>query len=381
MKLMHLGDLHIGKRVSGFSMLEDQKHILGQILAAVEAEKPDAVLVAGDVYDRSIPSEEAVKVADDFFVRLSKTGTRVLVISGNHDSAERVAFGGRLMEASGVHFAPVFRHDGDIVPVHLTDEHGTVTVWPIPFLKPADVREAYPEEREDIHDYTDAMRTVIARLAIDTAGRNVAIAHQFITGASTCDSEEKSIGGLDDISADVFDAFDYVALGHLHGPQRVGRDTIRYAGSPLKYSFSELNQKKGITMVELGAKDDVTIRMLPLKPLHEWERLKGSFVELMARPETDAYVECIITDEEETHQALDRLRGRYPNLMGIRYDNARTRSEVTATGAESVEKKTDLELFAELFEKQNGRPMSETERAYVSAFLTEDAGDGEEADA
>lgn len=368
MKFIHLADLHLGKRVNGFSMIDDQKYILAQIISIIDAEQPQAVLIAGDVYDRSIPSEEAVDLFDDFLVKLSQRGVEVYIISGNHDSAERVAFGGRLMDASGIHFAPVY--GGQITPLTLDDEYGTVAFWPIPFLKPLNVRHFYPDE--PLESYADAMQFVVNKLPLDPAIRNLALVHQFITGASTCDSEEQSVGGIDEIPVSVFDAFDYVALGHLHSPQKIGRDGVRYAGSPLKYSFSEANQKKSVTVVELGAKGSISISERPLVAMRDMRRVSGKFDEIMAAAEqTEDYYEITLTDEEDVPNAIGRLRTVYPNMMTLRYDNTRTRTESVILGSESVEKKSPLELFDELFTLQNGQSMNEEQRKYVSSLIEE----------
>ena len=368
MKLVHLADLHLGKRVNGFSMLEDQNHILNQIIELIEAEQPQAVLISGDVYDRAVPPEEAVELFDRFLVRLFRAGIDVYIISGNHDSAERVAFGGRLMNAAGIHPAPVY--NGEILPLTLEDEYGTVAFWLIPFLKPAHVRRFFPDA--EISSYTDAMQTVVEQLGLDTNQRNVALVHQFLTGAATCDSEESSVGGIDQVDCSVFDEFDYVALGHLHGPQWVGREAVRYAGSPLKYSFSEVQQHKALTVVELGEKGEVGIRTLPLKALRDLRRISGSFSEVMERTEhLDDYYEITLTDEEDVPNALARLRSRYPGLMTLKYDNTRTRSESTALNGGDTREKSPLELFDELYLRQNGQPMNEEQKSYVQGLIEE----------
>lgn len=368
MKLIHLADLHLGKRVNGFSMIDDQKYILAQIVGIIDAEQPQVVLIAGDVYDRSIPSEDAVDLFDDFLVKLSQRGVEVYIISGNHDSAERVAFGGRLMDASGIHFAPVY--NGEIAPLTLDDAYGTVTFWPIPFLKPVHVRHFYPDE--PLESYADAMQFVVGRLPLDCANRNVALVHQFITGASTLGSEEQSVGGIDEIPVSVFDAFDYVALGHLHSPQKIGREGVRYAGSPLKYSFSEANQKKSVPVIELGAKGHIHIREIPLVARRDMRRISGSFKEIMAAAEqNEDYYEITLTDEEDISNAIDHLRLGYPNLMILRYDNTRTRTESIILAREDVEKKSPLELFDTLFTQQNGQPMNGEQRKYIGSLIEE----------
>lgn len=371
MKLIHLSDLHLGKRVNDFSMLEDQQYILAEILQIIDREKPDGVLIAGDVYDKSVPSAEAVALLDDFLVRLSKRELRIFVISGNHDSPERMAFGGRLMERSGVHLAPVY--DGRVEPVVLTDEYGPVKLYLLPFVKPSHVRRCFPER--EISTYTDAVAAAIEAMGVDTTARNVLVTHQFVTGAARCDSEELSVGGTDNVDAAVFAPFDYVALGHIHGPQQVGRETVRYCGTPLKYSFSEAGHKKSVTVVELGAKGSVTIRTIPLKPLRDMVELRGTYEELTLRAFYEGtsyprdYIHITLTDEEDIPDAVGKLRIIYPNLMKLDYDNKRTRAGIHLEGAEDVQQKSPLELLEEFYSSQNGQPMSEEQRAFARDMM------------
>ena len=371
MKLIHLSDLHLGKRVNDFSMLEDQQYILAEILQIIDREKPDGVLIAGDVYDKSVPSAEAVALLDDFLVRLSKRELRIFVISGNHDSPERMAFGGRLMGRSGVHLAPVY--DGRVEPVVLTDEYGPVKLYLLPFVKPSHVRRCFPER--EISTYTDAVAAAIEAMGVDTTARNVLVTHQFVTGAARCDSEELSVGGTDNVDAAVFDPFDYVALGHIHGPQQVGRETVRYCGTPLKYSFSEAGHKKSVTVVELGAKGSVTIRTIPLKPLRDMVELRGTYEELTLRAFYEGtsyprdYIHITLTDEDDIPDAVGKLRIIYPNLMNVDYDNKRTRAGIHLEGAEDVQQKSPLELLEEFYSSQNGQPMSEEQRAFARDMM------------
>lgn len=371
MKLIHLSDLHLGKRVNDFSMLEDQQYILAEILQIIDREKPDGVLIAGDVYDKSVPSAEAVALLDDFLVRLSKRELRIFVISGNHDSPERMAFGGRIMERSGVHLAPVY--DGRVEPVVLTDEYGPVKLYLLPFVKPSHVRRCFPER--EIATYTDAVAVAIEAMGVDTTVRNVLVTHQFVTGAARCDSEELSVGGTDNVDAAVFDPFDYVALGHIHGPQQVGRETVRYCGTPLKYSFSEAGHKKSVTVVELGAKGSVTIRTIPLKPLRDMVELRGTYEELTLRAFYEGttyprdYIHITLTDEDDIPDAVGKLRIIYPNLMKLDYDNKRTRAGIHLDGAEDVQQKSPLELLEEFYRSQNGQPMSEEQRVFARDMM------------
>lgn len=371
MKFLHLADLHLGKRVNGFSMLEDQVHILRQILAILDDEQPDGVLIAGDVYDKSVPSVEAVGLLDGFLTELRTRGVPVLLISGNHDSPERLAFGGRVMDSCGIHISPVY--DGALAPVTLQDAFGPVHVWLLPFVKPAHVRRWFPDA--DIESYTDAVAEAVAHMDIDTAARNVLVTHQFVTGGTRSGSEELSVGGTDNVDSGVFAPFDYVALGHLHGAQHIGRETIRYAGSPLKYSFSEARQHKSVTVVTLGEKGDVQVRTVALTPLRELREIRGSYDELTARSFYEHttyrsdYLHLILTDEQDVFDAMSRLRTIYPYLMTLDYDNARTRAAGGMSVPVEAERRTPLELFEALYKRQNHRPMSEVQRAYIAQLM------------
>ena len=371
MKFLHLADLHLGKRVNGFSMLEDQAHILRQILAILDDEQPDGVLIAGDVYDKSVPSVEAVGLLDGFLTELRARGVPVLLISGNHDSPERLAFGGRVMDSCGIHISPVY--DGALAPVTLHDAFGPVHVWLLPFVKPAHVRRWFPGA--DIESYTDAVAEAVAHMDIDTAARNVLVTHQFVTGGARSGSEELSVGGTDNVDSGVFAPFDYVALGHLHGAQHIGRETIRYAGSPLKYSFSEARQHKSVIVVTLGEKGDVQVRTVALTPLRELREIRGSYDELTARSFYEHttyrsdYLHLILTDEQDVFDAMSRLRTIYPYLMTLDYDNARTRAAGGMSVPAETERRTPLELFEALYKRQNHQPMSEVQLAYIAQLM------------
>lgn len=364
MKFIHLSDLHIGKRLLEHSLLEEQTYILEQILTVIDRENPDAVLIAGDVYDKSVPSAEAVTLLDGFLNALAKRSVPTMIISGNHDSPERLAFGNRLIEGCGIYLSPVY--NGAIKPISLSDEFGRVDVWLLPFVKPIHVRRYFPDA--EIESYTDAVRVAIEHMDIDRSVRNVLVTHQFVTGASTCESEEFSVGGTDNVDASVFDGFDYVALGHIHGPQNISSPRIRYCGTPLKYSFSEANHEKSVTVAEL--KEDLSIRTVPLIPKRDVRELRGSFAELTeGASRSSDFLHIILTDEEDVPEAAGRLRAIYPNLLKHTYDNTRTRNAAFIDFAEDVETKSPLELFEELYVKQNGQPMSETQRTYLGELI------------
>ena len=370
MKLIHLSDLHIGKRVNEISMLEDQEYILLQILQIIDSEQPDAVLIAGDVYDKSVPSAEAVTLFDDFLCRLAKRQLPVLIISGNHDSPERLAFGGRLMENAGIHISPVY--DGQVRPITLRDVYGEVDFWLLPFLKPAHVKRYYPDA--GIESYTDAIEVVVEKMGMDPTRRNVLLTHQFVTGAATCESEEISVGGSDNVDAAVFAAFDYVALGHIHGPQNITSPRIRYCGTPLKYSFSEEQHHKSVTVVQLGAKGELELQLRPLIPRRDLRTIRGTFARLTDKSfysgtDTDDYLQVVLTDEEDIPEAVGKLRLIYPNMMKLTYDNTRTRANQLVDGATDVEQKSPLQLFAELYEQQNNQPMSEEQSRFTQELI------------
>ncbi len=371
MKLIHLSDLHLGKRVNEYSMLEDQEYILKKILAVIDEEQPDGVIIAGDVYDKSVPPAEAVQLFDEFLVSLAKRKLEVFVISGNHDSPERIAFGSRIMDAGGIHMSPVYH--GHVGPISLEDGYGLVDVYMLPFIKPAHVRRFF--EDQEIVSYTDAVACAIADMHPDPARRNVLVTHQFVTGAARSESEEISVGGSDNVDADVFKDFDYVALGHIHSPQNCGSERIRYCGTPLKYSFSEAGDHKSVTVVELAEKGSLKIRTVELVPKRDLVELKGTYEQLTLRSFyentswQEDYVHITLTDEEDVPDAIGKLRIIYHNLMKLDYDNKRTRTGVQVTGAEDVESRTPLQLFAEFYELQNNQPMSGEQTEFIQRLI------------
>ncbi len=376
MKLIHLSDLHIGKRVNEFTMAEDQKYILNQILEIIGREQPDCVVIAGDVYDKSIPSAEAVQILDDFLTRLAGRKIPTAMISGNHDSPERLSFGAQLMKESGIYVSPVY--DGQVQSIGFADEYGEVRVYLLPFLKPATVRHVY--EEETVESYQDAVETAISHLPLDTSCRNVLVAHQFAAGASRCESEEMSVGGIDQVDVSVFDDFDYVALGHIHSPQSAGRPAVRYCGTPLKYSFSEAGQQKSVSVVELFEKGRVEIREVPLTPLRDMRKIRGTYLELTARSfyqgtNTEDYIQAILTDEEDIPDGMQKLRIIYPNLMRLEYDNRRTRENRQIQQAADAEEKSEAELFSQLYELQNNQPLDEEQKQFLEAVIRQVKGE------
>ena len=375
MKFIHISDLHIGKRVHDKTLIDEQVHILDQICDIVCEKAPDAVLIAGDVYDKSVPSAEAVLLLDRFLTRLSSLCSHVFIISGNHDSAERIAFGARLMYSKGIYLSPVY--DGSSEPVTLSDEYGDVDIYMLPYIRPVNVRHFLPdEEKEEVDSYDSAVRKAIGNMKMDPERRNVLITHQFVTGSERSESEDVNVGGLDNVDASAFNGFDYVALGHLHRPQDCGDERIRYSGSPLKYSFSEVNDRKSATLITLDEKGAIIREFIPLTPLHDWHDLRGTYDELTARdfyagkPWTEDFVRITLTDEHDIPDAVGKLRTIYHNLMELRYDNKRTRSGNAAPESLAGDtEKTPMELFGELYLKQNGDVMNQQQEDYVKKVV------------
>lgn len=370
MKFLHLSDLHLGKSVYEFSMIEDQDYILQEILKIADEQQPQCVLISGDVFDRTIASTEALRLFDDFLFALAKKHIQVYIINGNHDSADRLAFGSRLIVGSGVHIARVY--NGVIDRYTVTDAYGDIDIYLLPFLKPLLVKRFFPEE--EIHSWTDALNVVIKNMPVDPDRRNILLAHQFVTGAQRSESEEINVGGADNIDVNVFDPFDYVALGHLHGPQSVGRETVRYCGTPLKYSFSEAGHNKTVTVVELEEKGLVTIQEIPLIPLRDMREIRGTYLEVTAKDfygnsPLEDYYHITLTDEEDQSDALNKLRIFYPHLMRLDYDNSRTRSESDFSVSIDTSRLTPMELFETFYKEQNQQDLSEKQKSYLSEVM------------
>lgn len=369
MKIIHTSDLHLGKRINEFSMLDDQRYILEQIVQICEREQADVLLLAGDIYDRPIPSAESVMVFDAFLSELSARNVSVCAVSGNHDSAERIAFGSNLMKASGVYFSGVY--DSHTQKVLLNDEFGEVVIYLLPFVRPSVVRRGLGIE--EIESYEDAVREAVVHMDVDQSKRNILVAHQFVTGAGRCDSEEIVVGGLDNVDASVFNPFDYTALGHIHSPQNI-TDTVRYCGTPLKYSVSEADQEKSVTVIEMGKKENLEIRTVPLVPKHDLRKIRGSYMEVTARTfyqntNTEDYVQITLTDEEDIPDGMQKLRTIYPNLLSLEYDNHRTKLLQSVLPQESVKEKTPEELFDALYQSQNNQLMSEEQSRFIRKLI------------
>ena len=371
---MHLSDLHIGIRLNDFSLIDDQRYIFEQILDIAKNEQIDTVLIAGDVYDKSAPSEESFALYDWLLTRFHELGINVAVISGNHDSSYRVSFASSMLSDSKIYVSNTY--DGTVRSFSVNDEYGVVNVYLLPFVKPVNVRAFFPDD--EINSYTDAIRTAISNIGVNYSERNIILSHQYVTGSVRCDSEQINVGGLDNVDGEVFDGFDYVALGHLHTHQRVnGKDSIRYCGTPLKYSVSEANNQKIVIIGELCEKGNLKLSYIDLKPLHELRVIKGEYDKLTDRSfytsgefSQEDYISFVLTDEEDVPDAAALLRSIYPRILSVKYDNTRTRSEVGVIASDSTKEKLPIEYFCELFEAQNGKPMTEEQISFSNELIS-----------
>lgn len=370
MKIIHLSDLHIGKRVCDCSLIEDQEFILNSILEIIGNESPDAVIIAGDVYDKPIPTAEAIRLLDNFIVALSKMSLHTFIISGNHDSPERLSFGNRIMSANGIHISPVY--SGETIPITLSDDYGEVDFYLLPFIKPALVRRFFDAE---LTDYNSAVKAAVEKINVDSSKRNVIVTHQFVTG-SICDSEELSVGGTENVDGEIFEKFDYIALGHIHRPQNVDDKKIRYCGTPLKYSISEIGQKKSVTVVELREKGELSVKTIPLVPMREMREYKMTFAELTDKSfyetiNTDDYIIATLTDERDIPDAVKTLQQIFPNLVKMRYDNSRTQNVSIISAENSNEKLPPEILFEKFYEQQNNHSMTDEQREFINKIVQE----------
>lgn len=373
MRFLHISDLHLGRSLCGMDLFCDQEYILQQIIQIALDQQVQGVLVAGDVYDKSLPSVDAVNLWDDFLTRLCRHGLPVWAISGNHDSADRLAFGGRLLRGSGVHLAAVF--GGQLQCDVLQDEYGPVHLWSLPFVRPGAVRKALPEAA--IETYTDAVAALVRAAAPDPAARNLLLAHQFVTAGAAAPqvsgSELLNLGTLDNVDAGALDVFDYVALGHIHRAQWVGRPQVRYCGSPLAYSVSEALGQKSVTVVELGPKGRVETTQLPLSPRRPLRRIRGTLEALLqhAAPSED-YIYAQLTDETPPMDPAARLRGVYPNLVQIEF-TLPGRQAASAPALARLAQRTPRQLFEEFYQTVHGRPLDGEETALLDRILAEEA--------
>ena len=375
MKIAHISDLHLGKQLYSFSLTEDQEYILNKIVSVIKEQKVEVLLIAGDIFDKNVASLDGIKLFRKFLNDLVKNQIAVMIISGNHDSPERLTFGAEFMKSHKLYFSKVY--DGTIEPVILQDEYGPVNFYLLPFIRPAEVKHFFPDEQ--IKSYEDAVKLAVKNLNIDKAQRNIILSHQAIINAQTCDSEESIIGGLDTISADIYNDFDYCALGHIHTPQKI-RDNVIYCGSPLKYSTSEMKKDKSMPIIELGEKGKIEINYEPLIPLRDIREIKAKFYEIIEMAKKDPYnkedyINIILTDENETMDALSTLRESYPNIIHLSYENSSTQNTANLDDIVFDNKTSPLELFEDFFENRGGRQLTSEEKDFMQNLIEKIWGD------
>lgn len=381
MKIFHMGDWHIGKLVNGFYMTEDQEYIIKKVCEVIKSEKPDILIIAGDLYDRAIPPIQAVELLDRTLAKIIlDLNTKVIAISGNHDSKERLDFGSSMLKEAGLYIKGLLKEE--VEKVTLKDEFGSVNFYPIPFADVAVVRELYNDE--SIKTPNDAMKRIMDEINkdIDLNERNIAIAHGYITKMSNgeflelneSESEKPiSIGGSDFIDYSLFEKFNYTALGHLHGPQKVGVDKIRYSGSLMKYSFSEVNQKKGITILEIDENGEIEYRIHEIKPRRDFRIIEGYFDNIMKNYKNELeskedYIKIILEDEGEILDPMGKLRSIYPNIMELTRKTKKYEG-LAKNKIANIKEKSKLKLFEDFYINVMDEEVSEKESEIITKTL------------
>lgn len=377
MKFLHLGDLHLGKSLGDFDLIRDQKYILDQILEIIKEQSVDGVLIAGDVYDKSVPSEAATNLLDYFLSSLARSGVKTFMISGNHDSDDRLNYGSGLFEANQIYISA--KYDGTLYRQTVEDAYGKADIYLLPFVKAFQVKHFFPDA--EISSYDDAVRVIIEHAGVDLSRRNILVAHQFVTGGSedpklggSEGAGTQSVGLVEKIGYDCFDAFDYVALGHIHSPQRVGREEVRYAGSPLKYSLSEVNNEKSVPVITMGEKGDISLELIPLRPMRDMRHIKGPMKILLDQANItnpDDFIYVTLTDEDLVNDAMSIFQQVYPNTVKIDYDNSHTRAIEQVDISGIAEKKSFSELIGDFYRLMYQCEMSEEERKYIKIAAQE----------
>ena len=369
MRILHLADLHIGKIVLEQSMLEDQKYMLNQVVDKIKEEGIELVLISGDIYDRSVPPSDAVVCLNNFLKTLVKElKIKVCIIAGNHDSKERLGFGSEIFAEEGLYISA--NYNGNLDKVELEDEYGKLNLYMLPYIKPVEVKEFF--EDKEITSYHDAVKSVIEKETINKKERNIILSHQFVTAGNEeperSDSETLTLGGTENVDVSCYKDFDYVALGHIHGPQRIGRDTARYAGTILKYSFSEVNQKKSLTVIDFKGKDNLEINLIPLKPLRDMRVIKGPIEELVKEEyykgtNREDYIRAIITNEEPVYDAIGQIKKVYPNTLRLDIENSKMNSSIEKelSNLDNIKKKDEVELFNEFYNFQHDQNLTDVQ--------------------
>lgn len=379
MKIMHLADMHLGKILQEQSLIEDQEYMLNKIIELIKEKNIEAIVISGDIYDRSVPPTEAVNLLDTFLNTIIKElKKKVFIIAGNHDSKERLGFGNKIFENDGLYIES--KYEGTIKKVQLEDEYGKLNIYMLPFIKPIEVRKYILEEQENTLSYDETIHKIIEKENIDESQRNIILTHQFVTAIGTdverTESEVVSVGGLDNVDVSNFKQFDYVAIGHVHRPQRVGRDTARYAGTMLKYSFSEVNHKKTIPIIDFKEKGNIDIKLEELKPLRDMREIKGPIEELTKKENyegenTEDYIRAIITNNEPVYDAIGKIRKIYPNVLKLEIQNAKTamNMEQQENNLQNVRNKSEIELFNDFYKFQNNIELNDEQVEFMEKLI------------
>lgn len=379
MKILHLADLHFGKILQEQSLIEDQEYILKEIINIIKEKEIKALLISGDIYDRSVPPTEAVNLLDNFLKILIKDlKIKVFIISGNHDSKDRLGFGNKIFEDEGLYIES--KYNGRLKKVRLEDEYGPLNIYMLPFIKPVEVKKFFEDDLENNYDL--AINKIIEKEEIDKSERNIIMVHQFVTAGNVkperTESEVLSLGGIENVDVSNFKSFDYVAIGHVHRPQKIGRDTARYAGTILKYSFSEINHNKSIPIIDIKEKGNITINLLPLKPLRDMREIKGPIEELIKEENykegnLEDYIKAIITNEEPVYDAIGKIKKIYPNTLKLEIQNSKTINSNTEQNInlEEVKNKSELELFSDFYKLQNNLDLNEKQKEIVKNIISE----------
>ena len=379
MRILHLADLHLGKILQEESLLEDQKYMLEEIIKKVQEENIEIILISGDIYDRSIPQTDAVDMLDYFLNKLIKDlKKQVFIISGNHDSKESLGFGNKIFENDGLYISS--KYEGQIKKVELQDEYGKLNIYLLPFIKPVEVKKYFEDE---ILSYDETIKKIIEKENIDETQRNIILTHQFVTcigeEVERTDSETISLGGIDNVDISNYDKFDYVAIGHVHRPQRIGRDTARYAGTMLKYSFSEVNHKKTIPIIDFKEKGNINIKLVELTPLRDMREIKGPIEELTKKENykntnTEDYIKAIITNEEPVYDAIGQIRKVYPNVLKLEIQNSKSsvsQNDEKEKELQNIKNKSEVELFNEFYKFQNYTELNDEQTQVIENIVKE----------
>ena len=376
MKILHLADLHLGKVIQEQSLLEDQKYMLNEIIKKLQEENVETILISGDVYDRSIPQTDAIDLLDYFLnILIKDLKKQVFIISGNHDSKERLGFGNKIFENEGLFISS--KYEGKIKKVELQDEYGKLNIYMLPFIKPIEVKKYFDDESLS---YDETIKKIIEKEDIDESQRNIILTHQFVTAigeeVERTESEVLTLGGTDNVDISNYNKFDYVAIGHVHRPQKIGRDTARYAGTMLKYSFSEVNHKKTMPIIDFKEKGNIDIKLVELKPLRDMREIKGPIEKLIENYEEENandYIRAIITNEEPVYDAIGQIRKIYPNVLKLEVQNSKIMSniEFKTENLQKVKSKSEIELFNEFYKFQNNIELNEEQINLIQEIVKE----------